>query len=71
MTTTADGTMAMPAISPLLHSRFRDRSHPLLATAACAIVVLICLAALPLAFVTVDHTLLVEWSNALFDLAGL
>jgi hypothetical protein len=55
----------------LLHDRFRDRNHPLLATAACAIVVLICLAALPVAFVTVDHTLVVEWSNALFDLAGL
>jgi hypothetical protein len=23
------------------------------------------------AFVMVDHTLVVEWSNALFDLAGL
>lgn len=39
--------------------------------AAGAIVVLICLAALPVAFVTVDHTLVVEWTNALFDLAGL
>jgi hypothetical protein len=71
MMTTSDSAIAMAAKSPVLYVRFRDRGHPLLVAAACAIVVLICLAALPVAFVMVDHTLVVEWSNALFDLAGI
>jgi hypothetical protein len=63
--------MATGAKSPVLYVGFRDRGHPLLVAAASAIVVLIYLAALPVAFVMMDHTLVVQWSNALFDLAGL
>jgi hypothetical protein len=33
--------------------------------------VLLGLAVVPVIFVTADHTLVVKWSNALFDLAGL
>jgi hypothetical protein len=68
MTTAAAGATTVPLV---FHVRFRDRRHPLLAAASCAIAVLIGLAVLPVAFVTVDHTIVVEWSNALFDLAGL
>jgi hypothetical protein len=67
----SDEPPTVPATSPLLRARFGDRGHPVLATAACAVAALICLAALPVAFVAVDHTLVVEWSNAFFDLAGL
>ena len=65
------GRAMTTAASPVLHARFRDRNHPLLAAAACTTAVLICLAALPMAFVMMDHTLVVAWSNALFDLVGL
>jgi hypothetical protein len=71
MTTAADGATTVPAALPVFRARFRDRRHPLLAAAACAIAVLIGLAVPPVVFVTADHTLVVKWSNALFDLAGL
>jgi cyanate permease len=56
---------------PVLHVRFRDRRPSMLAAAACALAVLIGLALMPVVFVIADHTLVVEWINAVFDLAGL
>lgn len=71
MTTGADGATTVPAALPVFRARFRDRRHPLLAAAAYAVTVLIGLAIIPVVFVTADHALVVEWSNAVFDLAGL
>jgi hypothetical protein len=71
MTTAADSATTVPAAPPVFRARFRDRRHPLLTTGACAIAALIGLAVIPVVFVMADHTLVVEWSNALFDLAGL
>jgi hypothetical protein len=42
-----------------------------LPVAACATVMAVGMAALPVAFVAVDHTRVVAWTNRLFDLAGL
>jgi hypothetical protein len=40
-------------------------------TAGYVIVALTCLAAAPAAFVIVDHTVAVHWSNKILDLAGI
>jgi hypothetical protein len=71
MTIAADGATVAPVALPVLRARFRDRRHPLLTAAACAIAVLIGLAVVPVVFVAADRAFVVEWSNAFFDLAGL
>lgn len=58
------------APAPLSGRRPRARSL-LLPVVACATVMALCMAALPVAFVVADHTRVVAWTNRLFDLAGL
>ena len=58
------------APAPVVAHRPRARSL-LLPAAACATVLALGLAALPVAFVVADHTRVVAWTNRLFDLAGL
>jgi hypothetical protein len=71
MTTATNDTASIATPLPAFRSRFRDRGHPLLAAAAYVIAALIGLASLPVLFVVTDHNLVVEWINAVFDLAGI
>jgi hypothetical protein len=52
-------------------ARRRRGRFPVVPVAACATVMAVGMAALPVAFVAVDHTRVVAWTNRLFDLAGL
>jgi hypothetical protein len=59
------------APAPVIARRRPRARSLLLPAAACATVMAVGMAALPVAFVVADHDRVVAWTNRLFDLAGL